>query len=538
MKLTIPLQQFKRSIFLFISGAVCLLLACVTYVGNPTQWIFNYKLDMRPDSLAFQLWKKPPFDVFIKIYVFNITNVEAFLGGEEKLKVEEIGPYVYQEILENQNVTWHENKTISYMPKRTIVFKREMSIGDPAVDMVSVPNIPMLGLSSTLHDAGFLVNFPWTRLVNMVDSKPILHITVHDYFWGYEDRLVHLANSVVPNFINFQRFGLLDRMYDEGNNVVFMNVGKNENMTEEEGRYLSIESYNYSPGMSQWGYTEPEGNETLPQNTICNSVKGCTEGELFPTHLDKHAVFRVFRKAFCRAIPIVFKEQLWLESGLEGYLYSVADDFLDPPDLNPDNKCFCKNPSKCLKKGLSDMTPCYYRIPAAMSLPHFLDGDPSLLEDIDGLNPDPEKHRTRIILQPSIGVPMHVNSRIQINLVMYPTSYNPKIKVFNGLTVPLFWSDLCIPSPPSDILLLLKLMLQVLPIGQTVLIWSLVVAGLVMAMLSVPALMWSINQQQEPLPVERRDSTDLRIPLNYGQYTTIRILPAIKKITSRTDLFS
>lgn len=538
MKFPIPLQQFKRCIILFVSGAISTILAFSIYKINPAQLIFEYTLEMRPNSLVFDLWRKPPIDVFMKVYIFNITNVEAFLSGEEKLKVQEIGPYVYQEILENHNVTWYENKTISYIPKRTVKFIPEMSNGDPATDIVRVPNIPMLGLSSTLHDAGMFVNIPWISLVNVMNSKAILNISVHDYFWGYDDKLIHFASTVVPNFIDFPKFGLLDRMYDEGENIVMMNIGKNENMTDEEGRYLSIESYNHSPGMSQWGFQKTEGNETSPHNTICNSIKGCTEGELFPTNLDKHAVFRVFRKAFCRAIPIVFKEQLQLESGLEGYLYSVSDDFLDPPDMNPDNKCFCKKESQCLKKGLSDMTPCYYRIPAAMSLPHFLDADPSLLEGVEGLNPDPEKHRTRIIVQPLVGVPLHVNSRIQINLVMHPTYFNSEIKVFNDLTVPLFWLDLYIPSPPSDLMLLLKLVLHVLPTSQIIMIWLLAIAGVAMIMLSIPAMLWTLNQQQQPLPVERRDSTDLRIPLNYGQYTTIRILPAIKKITSKTDLFS
>lgn len=52
------------------------------------------------------------------------------------------------------------------------------------------------------------------------------------------------------------------QMYDEGENVVNMNVNSNEEMVDENGRYLSIESYNYSPGLSQWGYEEGK-NDTL-----------------------------------------------------------------------------------------------------------------------------------------------------------------------------------------------------------------------------------------------------------------------------------
>ncbi|OAD57791.1 Scavenger receptor class B member 1, partial [Eufriesea mexicana] len=525
-------------IILFMLGIVCSMLAYVIYLINPVKLIIETKLQMTPNSLIFELWKKPPIEVYLKVYIFNITNAEEFLKGGKNLKVNEIGPYVYQEVVENQNVTWFKNNTISYIPKRQILYVPEMSVGDPEKDMVHVPNIPLLGISSTLSDSGFLVNYPWMSLVNILDSKPLLHLTVHDYLWGYEDALIHFASGVVPNFIDFQKFGLLDRMYDEGENIVFMNVGKNKNMTDEEGRYLSIESYNGSPGMSQWGYKEEEGNETHPENTICNRIKGSSEGELFPTNIDKHAVFRIFRKAFCRSIPIVFRKEVVADNGIDGYLYSMSDDFLDPPELNPDNACYCRKKGKCLKKGLSDMTPCYYSIPAAMSLPHFIYADPSLYDKVEGLKPDPEKHIAKIIVQPALGIPLSVNSRIQINLVMSHISYNRRLTAFNDMTIPLFWSDLVIPPLKNDLLFLVKLILQILPITQMVIMCLLAIAGVTMFLLSIPAMLWTINQQQESLPSERRDSCDLRIPLNYGQYTTIHILPAIKKITSKTDLFS
>lgn len=39
-------------------------------------------------------------------------------------------------------------------------------------------------------------------------------------------------------------------------------------------------------------------------------------------------------------------------------------------------------------------------IPAAVSFPHFLAGDPKLLEDVQGLSPNKEEHGTNIMLQP------------------------------------------------------------------------------------------------------------------------------------------
>lgn len=52
------------------------------------------------------------------------------------------------------------------------------------------------------------------------------------------------------------------QMYDEGENVINLNVKKNKNMTDENGRYMSIETYNGNPGLPQWGYNQEEGNQT------------------------------------------------------------------------------------------------------------------------------------------------------------------------------------------------------------------------------------------------------------------------------------
>lgn len=51
-------------------------------------------------------------------------------------------------------------------------------------------------------------------------------------------------------------------MYDEGENIVTVILRKNADMVNEKGRYLSIDKYNGSPGLAQWGYIETEGNET------------------------------------------------------------------------------------------------------------------------------------------------------------------------------------------------------------------------------------------------------------------------------------
>lgn len=499
----------------------------------------EYNLQMKPHTFLFSAWKKPPLDIYLNVYIFNITNPVEFLSGKEKLKVQEIGPYVYQEFLEHDNITFNDNNTMSYIPRRRIVYVPEMSINNPENDIVNVPNVPFLGASSALHDAGFLLNYPLVQLSNVMGAKPILNITAYDYLWGYDDSMVRLVSGIVPNFVNFQKFGLLDRMYDEGENIVTMVLQKSTDIKNEKGRYLSIDKFNGSPGLAQWGYIETEGNETQEGNSVCNTLQGATEGIVFPCNINKNLTFRVFRKAFCRALPIMYKKDVTLENGIPGYLYSLADDFADPPDQNPDNECYCRKMKTCLKKGLSDITPCYYNIPTAVSLPHFLDSDPSLLENIEGLKPDRKNHDSFVILQQLIGMPIYAHSRLQTNLIMHPTHYNSKIAVFNGLTIPLIWSDMNFGPLATHLVIKLKL-LYIIPVAQTVLIYLLGIIGLMTIVLSLTftlRMFYKKQQKQEQETIRNIDNSDLRIPLYNGQYTSINILPSIKKFTSKTDLF-
>lgn len=58
-------------------------------------WFKFQKLTLAPDTMVLDLWKAPPVTVYVKLYIFNVTNPIEFLEKKEKLKVQELGPYVY-----------------------------------------------------------------------------------------------------------------------------------------------------------------------------------------------------------------------------------------------------------------------------------------------------------------------------------------------------------------------------------------------------------------------------------------------------------
>lgn len=66
-------------------------------VSDNTIILFLQTLILTNNSRAFALWSKPPVHPKIKVHIFNYTNVDAFIAGKaEKLRVQDIGPYVYE----------------------------------------------------------------------------------------------------------------------------------------------------------------------------------------------------------------------------------------------------------------------------------------------------------------------------------------------------------------------------------------------------------------------------------------------------------
>lgn len=76
------------------------------------------KLIFAEGGEIFSLWKTPPVDIYIKIYLWNITNSEAFLNGDEKMKLEEVGPYVYRFVHIFSRLTFRFSRGITLVKLR------------------------------------------------------------------------------------------------------------------------------------------------------------------------------------------------------------------------------------------------------------------------------------------------------------------------------------------------------------------------------------------------------------------------------------
>lgn len=60
-------------------------------------------------------WIDSPIQPLIKIHIFNYTNIDDFLSGkDEKIKLKDVGPYVYKEFGSRVNLEFTEDHKITF----------------------------------------------------------------------------------------------------------------------------------------------------------------------------------------------------------------------------------------------------------------------------------------------------------------------------------------------------------------------------------------------------------------------------------------
>ncbi|XP_018561595.1 scavenger receptor class B member 1-like [Anoplophora glabripennis] len=485
-----------RILSLALVGLLMVVSSCLIFVYDPVQLILKKLLALSPGTVFFNLWSAPPYDVVMKLYIFNFTNVDKFLSGEEKMNVTQVGPYSYKEILTNNNATFGDDGTVTYSPRRDFIVDPENSVGDPNLDRVIVPNIPLLGIQSYLADSSFLTSMGFSAVAASLGSEPVLDLTVDEFLWGYEDKLVTVANQFLPNWIDFGTFGLLERLISRDNtNEVTISVEPDKHKSkfdylltdDEQNSQFHIVRWNGLPGLKEWGYDPSQEDENTNTTKKCQLVEGAFDGTIFPKHLKKDFAPTIFRKAFCRPVEMEFVEESTTAQGFRSYNYKLKDNMFASPEENPSNECYCFN-GKCPAKGLQTIAPCYYDIPIVLSQPHFLNVDPEILATVNGLNPNMKDHGSVAKVQPDLGVPLDESTlKIQVNLEVGKTRFNSKTRPFNDLTIPLFWIELTCNELPTTVYYLVTLIVSVLPVAEVVLKYLLLLMGL--AMISGAALL-------------------------------------------------
>jgi hypothetical protein len=101
-------------------------------------------LVLKNDSKALEKWIHSPNKI-LKIHIFNYTNIDRFIKGlDDKIRVKDIGPYVYSETSDKVQLAFTDDHKIVYHENRTQFFERELSGKLKEGDIFMVPNVALL----------------------------------------------------------------------------------------------------------------------------------------------------------------------------------------------------------------------------------------------------------------------------------------------------------------------------------------------------------------------------------------------------------
>ncbi|XP_017774425.1 PREDICTED: lysosome membrane protein 2-like [Nicrophorus vespilloides] len=489
-------KKYKSYFSIALVGLMFVFGGLFVLVANPYDVIFNWKITFSEGGEIFEIWRKPPVDLYLRVFLFNVTNREAFLSGKEKLKVQEVGPYVYREMMSHENITFNENGTVSAVPTHPLVWMPELSVGDHETDQLILPHIALLSIADVVSDKSYFTKLGLNLLIRQTDTHPLVQMSPKEFMFGYPSTLMTLGNKFLPGWINFEKLGLIDRMYNFEGDYETVYTG-------EEDSSLSglLDTYNGSPQMPEW-----KGR--------CGYVRGASDGMKFQSHIKDNDTLLFFRKSMCRPQYLI-KENETFASGLIGNVYRFPKNGMDNGKYDSENSCYCRD-NKCLRSGLLDVRECYYGFPIALSYPHFLDSDQSIIDEVDGYVPDRQKHETYFVIQPKSGLPLDLAVRFQINMALGKIGSIAHVSRFDNMVLPLLWTEIRLYSLPDSMAMRFKMYLNVFPVMTTSIMWALFALGITFVLVAVvryarrnghrASTSKSFNWADDDVETERMDS--------------------------------
>ncbi len=469
----------RRAKFMTMIGIGCALLitGILIYEFMPTliESIVKDKLILAKDSYTYDMWRKIPIPIYLSFYVFNTTNHEQVLENGSDPQLEEVGPYTFLEKREKENITFHENGTVSYEQRRSWHFVKEKSNGSLS-DLIIHLNVAIVSFGYTVRlkyhaeDLPFFNNTLSTVCQEKDKGVDCSFFRKHNIsqllFDGYDDPFVESAALVFK--LPFKKFAFFyDRNNSASDGIYSIFTGKSDvyklGLMDNWNKQKTLNKYWFGPQCDRIDLSS--GGDFQPPYKLTKSNE--------PIYMFVGDVCRSFKFNYYKDIDV---------NGIKCKRY-VADQSLFDYSLE-ENKCFCDPIAGCPANGVANVSSCTYGAPAFVSFPHFLYANRSYSESIRGLKPSEDKHKFFMDIEPTFGIPINAKARIQINVLFEKVD---GIDLFsnlkhNQLFLPQLWTGISaeIDSEVSD---KLKLILNTVPLIDDILSFVLMSFGVLLFIL-------------------------------------------------------
>ncbi|XP_049792924.1 lysosome membrane protein 2 isoform X1 [Schistocerca nitens] len=481
-------STFLRKWWCVIAFSVLLLIFGIVIFVFFMTWVnmvIHKEIVLRNGSMTFDWWREPPVDPVMSVYIYNVTNADAFLNNGDKPILEELGPFVYIQHWEKVNLEFNDNDTLTFNQRKVFKFDELNSAGSEE-DMVVVPNIPMLSATSQSKHAARFLRLAMASIMDILKIKPFVEVSVAQLLWGYEDPLLKLAKDVVSKEqkLPYEEFGLLYGKNGTAKDNVTVFTGG-----DDITHYGLIDTFNGRTHLPHWKTEE------------CNRLNG-SDGSIFPPQITKSTTLHVYDKDLCRLLPLRFEKEVETNGGVMGYRFTPPQDVFAEVAQNPENECFCPGGPPCTPHGLFNVSLCQYDSPIMLSFPHFYLADPKFLDAVEGISkPEKDKHGFFLDVQPDLGVSLRARARIQINLAVSQVTDIKQVATFPDILFPIMWFEDGVDGLPSDVTELLNLAATAPPIARSAISFGLIALGALLLLIAA-ACLWRSSKRQETLHLE------------------------------------
>jgi len=424
---------------MYCSLSVCSILVALIGLSyllfDPiVKYVILGRLVLRNESDFADLWKNPPITPHFKVYFFNLTNPEDFFSGKAVPNLQEVGPYTYHQKWIKENVSWHENGTMTYSTRKEFKFIRELSAGDQSLDNITTIDVPLISAYAQMGGYNYYSKAAADWMVfESLDKKAWVRKTPEELIWGYPETLFALAKTYLPDAPPMDNFGFFTKKNQTENLASYtMYTGR-----DNPYNLSKISLFN---GKNSLGIWSEENSKT------CNKVQG-SDGATFNPYIQKDETLWFFNDQLCRSLPLVFDKSVKSKGEMPGYRFVPREDvFKMDFKKYPENQCFCDDEELCkiIGDGMFAVPKCQFKAPIVLSWPHFLHANETFRKHhVTGLEPaDPEKHGFWFDVQPITGTTLSAKARVQINIAVRKDEAFTKIaNVKDSTIVPLLWFE-------------------------------------------------------------------------------------------------
>ncbi|CAN9504477.1 unnamed protein product [Ophioblennius macclurei] len=413
-------DKSKLTVGFMVAGVLAVIFGIVlTFVGPliiDDQIVKNTVIDPSND-MSYTMWKDLPVPFFMSVYFFNVLNPQEILLGEKPM-LEQRGPYVYRKQARKQNITFHDNGTVSYLEYRRYFFEPSMSVGSEE-DEVTIPNMMVLGASVMMENLPYAVRLLISSTFKTFKEKAFLTKTVGELMWGYDSGLVDFLNKYLPGMLPTSgKFGLFSEFNNSNTGLFTIHTGR-----DDIRKVHKVDSWNGLKELNYW---------RTPQ---CNEIKG-TAGQMWPPFMTKETTLPFYSPDACRSLELVYQRPGKMH-GIPLYRYVAPKTMFANGTTYAPNAGFCP----CRQSGLLNVSSCRHNSPVFISHPHFFNADPVLLDYVHGLHPTEEEHGLFIDIHPETGVPLNVSIRLQLNLYMKRVSGITETGRISEVVMPMLWFE-------------------------------------------------------------------------------------------------